>query len=58
MAKRNKYIMKLKVTMTNFISLNTDFDTKSDNCCFENIYSYSDSDIVPVKRRVMQLDAI
>lgn len=50
--------VKLKVVMTNFYFdfLNTDF-IESDNSCFESIYtSDSDSDILPVKRCVMQLE--
>ena len=38
-------------------SFNTDFDKAAENICSENISSSdSDSDVVPVKRSVIQLD--
>ena len=37
-----------------FDSFNTDFDKESDNICSD--CSDSDSDVVPVKRRIMYLD--
>ena len=40
-----------------FDSFNTYFDKESDNICSENISSrVSDSNVVPVKRGVIQLD--
>lgn len=50
--------LKLKDDEFYFNSLNTDFDIENDNGCFtKNIYTSDfDSDIIPVKRQVMQLD--